>query len=88
MDQQRAEAMRLKAIFYSNEFITRYGDWLSASKEFYSLGKQDQTLERKNGLLEKYNITIEVNEQFEPKPSEEVMEFVFAEYYRIYIVNN
>jgi hypothetical protein len=88
MDQQRAEAMRLKAIFYSNEFLMRYGDWLSASEEFYSSGKRDQTNERRIELLKKHNITIEVYEQFEPKPTSEVMEFVYSEYYRIYSSNN
>ena len=88
MDQNRAEALRLKAIFYSNEFIARYGDWLSASKEFYTLAKQYQTLERKIELLKKFNITVEINEQFEPIPTKEIMEFVFSEYYRIYAANN
>lgn len=88
MDQQRIEAMRLKAIFYSDEFIERFGDWLSASKEFYSLDEQDQTSEQKLVMLKKYNITIKVDKNFEPRPTEEVMRFVYAEYCRIYVVNN
>lgn len=88
MDQNIVEAMRMKAIFYSDEFIGRFGDWISASMEFDSLAEQDQTKERKNGILNKYNVIIDVNEQFEPIPTKEVMEFVYAEYFRIYSSNN
>ena len=80
--------MRLKAIFYSGAFIERYGDWLSASKKFHRLDKAEETKERENELLEKYKISIEVDQNFEPRPTKEVMEFVFAEYYRIYVINN
>ena len=80
----RELALKLKAVFYSKPFLDKYGDWLAAGDEFMKLNKCQQTKEKKEELLKKYNIIIEIDEGFEPILTEELLEYVLTEYVNIY----
>ena len=77
-------ALKLKAIFYSKKFTEKYGDWLSAGDEFMNLQKSEQSAERKLEILKKHNVTIEIDDGFEPVLNDELLQFVLSEYDRIY----
>jgi len=80
----REMAMKLKAVFYSRQFLDKYGDWLAAGDEFLKLSKSEQTDIKKKEILKKHNVIIEIDKGFEPVLTEELLEFVMSEYVNIY----
>ena len=84
MKKAEEKAIKLKAIFYSKKFVEKYGDWLSAGKEYMNLQKSEQTPERKTEILKNHNVTIDIDDGFEPVLTEELLQFVFSEYERIF----